>query len=716
MTTEDIKAGAPRPIADLVSAGTVVQRDQIGSRLFELPVALVLGSMVVVSAMLRFSFALRRPTITSFPDEYAYSQLARGLAESGRPLVRGAGAHFPALLEPVLAAPFWLFGSPQLAFRLTQAEGCVAMSLAAVPAYLIARRLALGRNLALCSAAGALASSSLLYASFLTADSIGYPLALAAVYAGIVTLDSPGRKAQLVFLLLACLASFSRVQYLLLLPVVVVGAVVVERANIRGVVRSVGVLLGFTVLVAATALAIGGARLFGYYAPLVHHHTSLGSLAHQLTRDAVLLPFSAGIVLVPGAILGLTRALRSSAATQRAFGAITVLLGAGLVVETVAVGAQSSGNYIERYLICVFPLLVPAFSLWARAGGGTRTILVLSAGLAVLAVVVRLPSHAAGGRWTDSPLLFAVSRLDALSGTGAAAVAATVAALLLVGAAVFALFRPGHGVRIAITLFLGVSVLVSVGATSWDLRGSNGALRGSFAGPVRWIDHSGAGSVTLIATPASDPGAALEQLFWNGSLYRAVRQGGVQPLDSFAEPQMTATHGGSLFAGGRQLTGAVLVDELGTWLAFDNARSSVSSGTYRLVQFDGAPRLAAEAVGLLANGWLATDGRITVWSHPAPVRLTLRLTLPRAITNRPNTVVFETGTGKRTIRVPAGGSRLVSFIIPAGSLARIGFHAADAVGYSGGLPVGVYVGKPTLGRISSGRDGGHGPHRRLFSR
>ena len=45
------------------------------------------------------------------------------------------------MLEPLLAAPFWLFHDPALAYRLTQAENALSMSLAAVPVYLLVRRL-----------------------------------------------------------------------------------------------------------------------------------------------------------------------------------------------------------------------------------------------------------------------------------------------------------------------------------------------------------------------------------------------------------------------------------------------------------------------------------------------------------------------------------------------------------------------------------------------
>src|ERR671936_887395 len=78
------------------------------------------------------------------------ASLARSLAEHGRPLIRGAGAHFPALLEPLVTAPVWLATTnPVTAFHLTQALHAAFISLAAIPAYLLCRRLELPPWLAL---------------------------------------------------------------------------------------------------------------------------------------------------------------------------------------------------------------------------------------------------------------------------------------------------------------------------------------------------------------------------------------------------------------------------------------------------------------------------------------------------------------------------------------------------------------------------------------
>ena len=84
-----------------------------------------------------------------FGDEYLYSSLGRSLAETGRPLVRGQAAHFPALLEPLLTAPAWLVNDVGIAYHLTQTIGALAMSLAAVPVYWLARRLGLSAGIGL---------------------------------------------------------------------------------------------------------------------------------------------------------------------------------------------------------------------------------------------------------------------------------------------------------------------------------------------------------------------------------------------------------------------------------------------------------------------------------------------------------------------------------------------------------------------------------------
>ena len=506
--------------------------------------------MVVISAVIRFSFALRRPTITSFPDEYAYSQLARGLAESGRPVIRGAGAHFPALLEPLLAAPFWLFGNPQLAFRLTQSEGCIAVSLAAVPAFLIARRLALGPNLALCSAAGALVAPGLLYATYSTADSVGYPLALGAVYAGIVSLDSPGRKAQLSFLTLACLASFARLQYLLLLPIrgrCGNGCGAGQRSRSPPFGRSDPRI----------RRAAGGRDPRDRRRPASRplRRTAPSPRLPRLARSPAHSGCGAAVVL--GGHRPRPRCDRGPCAGGALLCANRARVrGARGAPRHRACRRNGGGRRPELWQLhrALPDLLLPAtcpglLSLGACRRGKTNDHRSLGGACCPRG---RRPASELrlGKRWADSPLLFAVSELDSLSGTGTTAIAAAGAGLLLSGAAVFALLRPRNGVGIAIAVFLGVSVVVSAGATSWDLRGSIDASRGSFSGPARWIDRSGAGDVTLMATPGSNPGDALEQLFWNLSVHRAVRQYGVPPLDSFDQPQVTATRGGSLYAAG----------------------------------------------------------------------------------------------------------------------------------------------------------------------
>ena len=219
-----------------------------------------LSARVTLTAIVSVSFALRavasaaHPVPRYFPDEYVYTAIARSLGGGHAPAVRGAPAHFPALLEPLLAAPFHALFDPGLAYRLTQVENALLMSLAAVPVYLLARGLSLSARYALACAAFAVLIPDLVYASYTLADPVAYPFALAAVAAGVAAIARPAHRSQIAFLVFAALAVFARVQYVVIPVAFVTAAVVVDRRRIFRTQRLPVVLFALPIV---AALAVG---------------------------------------------------------------------------------------------------------------------------------------------------------------------------------------------------------------------------------------------------------------------------------------------------------------------------------------------------------------------------------------------------------------------------------------------------------------------------
>ena len=101
-----------------------------------------------------------------------------------------------------LTAPAWLVSDVGTAYHLAQMIGALAMSLAAVPVYWLARRLGLTTGVALGIAALSLALPDLIYASWIVAEPFAYPLALAAVAAAVAALERPSKRSQLAFVAL----------------------------------------------------------------------------------------------------------------------------------------------------------------------------------------------------------------------------------------------------------------------------------------------------------------------------------------------------------------------------------------------------------------------------------------------------------------------------------------------------------------------------------
>src|SRR5262249_60400972 len=112
------------------------------SRAVAVPAWLWLGGIVVVSAAIRIAVGHRMVAPWIMIDEVVYSELAKSFAAHGSFDVRGVPSHGYGFVYPVLIAPAYrLFASIPQAYAAVKAINAVAMSLAAVPAYLLARRL-----------------------------------------------------------------------------------------------------------------------------------------------------------------------------------------------------------------------------------------------------------------------------------------------------------------------------------------------------------------------------------------------------------------------------------------------------------------------------------------------------------------------------------------------------------------------------------------------
>ena len=107
----------------------------------QLPVVALLGLVVVAAATFRLLLGRAATEPRVFGDELVYSGLAKGFALEGQPLFRGAVDLAHSMLYPLLIAPAHVLGGDGArAFEATKAMNAVVVASAAVPAYLLARR------------------------------------------------------------------------------------------------------------------------------------------------------------------------------------------------------------------------------------------------------------------------------------------------------------------------------------------------------------------------------------------------------------------------------------------------------------------------------------------------------------------------------------------------------------------------------------------------
>jgi hypothetical protein len=585
--------------------------------------------IVVGSFAGRLVASAAHPAPRYFPDEYLYTAIARALGAGQAPNVRGTSANFPALLEPILAAPFHALFSPELAYRLTQAENALLMSLAAVPVYLLARRLSLSSRYALCCAVFAVAIPDLVFASYTLADPVAYPFAMAALAAGVAALERPARRTQLLFLTLAFLATFARVQYVVLPVAFVVAAFVVDR---RRALKTQRLPLLLLALPLAVALALGPARVFGYYSNVTNLHVG-GQLLRWAGIDLFLLAFSTGIVLVPGALVALAR---PRGRTETAFASLATVFGAGLVAEAALYASNGSARFQERYLFAVLPLVPIAFGLYVKHGRPARIPVALIS-LLLFALSARLPLSGWAGALgkTDSPFLSAVFRLEKALGTANGSF--VLAGLAAAGAAGAVLVSRRGGARYALAATLTFIFVSSFGALIADSANARDVRHEFLPANPSWVDATGLRDVTLLQTAGAPAAGAVEQLYWNRSITHLALVGAAMPTDVYAAPRIRVASDGTLLGVGAN----VLVQDYAATAQFANARLVATAGTFSLWSADSALRLSLLERGRFSDGWLARTGKLSIWPDAAGrTRGTLSFTLSLPASATATTINF----------------------------------------------------------------------------
>jgi hypothetical protein len=652
------------------------------------------GAVIALSSLLQTVLAWRRPTPGYFPDEYMYAELGRSLLDGGA-LVRGESAHFLPLLYPLLTAPAWLWDDVEHAYRTIQAFNAVAMSLAAIPVFLLARRLGLGERLAVALAAVAVVVPDLLYSSAVLAEPLAYPLALGAAWAVVAAVERPTRRLQVAVLGLSGLAALTRIQ-LAVLPLCYLAAVIavgLRDRRLAATLREHRLGAGATVLGLVAGLAAALSGTVGLYGDITAYSVDPLVALESFGANALVLAYASGWVLVPGAMLGLALALaRPRSRGELGFGAFALLHLLLLLVQASVVG--DTGQVQERYAMYALPLLVCLFGLYASRGWPhLRAHALLAAVAATAAAVVPLAGYAAGGGSSQSLVLAALRHLEWRVGdVGLGSLLVALGATALSAAVLGVAFARR---RLATPVVLGIALLVGLGTTAAAFsyqRDSRVLLRTTYlpADPS-WVDAASAGPVTLLVAPRSTRADVHSTLFWNRSVRQIALLDGADRPDAFAAIDASTDGAGWL----ELPAGRLLVDDHGSAVVLRNGTRVATAPTKTLWHTSGAPQLQLLLVGHYFSGLLAAEGGMRVWPAEPGGRLAAWLELELS---SPTSVPFEVELpGGRTLERTVSGATPTLLRIPvcARGVWTAGY-ASGSVGIVHGTRVGVRSSEPRL--------------------
>jgi hypothetical protein len=363
-----------------------------------------LAVLVGLATIVRAGIAVRVPSPWILPDEILYSELAKSIASGHRPAVREVPVFGWGEVYPTLIAPAWaLLGDPVHAYHAALGINALVMSMAAVPAYLLAR-LFVSPKASLVVAAMTVLVPSMAYTGVVMTENAFYPVFLLAVLLIARSVQRPTAGRQALALVGLGLVAFTRIQGLALVGAYLLAAAIYAAtsasAERRAYVRRfapTGVLLLVAPLAPLAASMTRGGGAFGWLGSrsstfAEFHAGEVPEWFVYLTADLIL--YVAVVPVVATAIVVAQGLSRRASARVRLFAAVALptlaaMLGSVSLVSA-SLDVDGTENLNERYVFYVVPLLFLGLALWIQQGLPRRRpwAMLVVAACCVLAVVL----------------------------------------------------------------------------------------------------------------------------------------------------------------------------------------------------------------------------------------------------------------------------------------------------------------------------------------
>jgi hypothetical protein len=643
------------------------------------------AGLVVVSAGIRYALARRIVAPWIMVDELIYSELGKSFADGGRFLLRGQSTAAYGIVYPALISPAWaLFDRIPQAYAAAKAINSVAVSLAAVPAYLLARRV-LSQRYALAAAVLSMSVPTLLFAGMLMTENAFYPAFLLAALATVAWLERPDALRTGLVLAATVLAFLTRAEAVAILPALATAPFLVSGRRALREFRSFFVLAAGGVLLVVVVQLVRGASLFGLfgaYEVAGHAGYTAGGVARWLLYHWEELVLSVGVV--PFAALGvLALTMRGRGRPERAFLAATVSLSFWLVLEVAAFASEQSLRVEERNMFYVAPFFLIALLLWVERGCPRPPIAAGVSVAAAIALPAALPYTKLIGlpAVSDTPALVALwSLAPSVGGIG------ELRWVVLGGAAAVCVLFLLDPRRYALVLPLLVFAYFAVSQKPIEGQYRQTSILDLFQGITTtpdWIDRAVGrdAEVALIWSGNTDKYSIWENEFFNRSVRRFYYT--ASPLQGdLPEQPLTVDRSSGLMRGpdGKVVRASyVLTDgtvDVGGRLVAQDARKGIV-----LIRIGGPLRQVSRVDGLYPQD---------TWSGPAVTytRLACRggsvvvsLQSDPSLFTKPTTVVASVG-GREVARVAVAPTAMRELTVPLrrqGSTCRAAFAVSPTL-------------------------------------